>query len=224
VTRSCQVGVARWRLPGWGRQLLVFTIRAGGWRGRRRDGQTDMRGLVTAGRVVRPGRCRLSRFEQLRLIVETRVSSGYACRSGRERLVARLHSGQGVAPAGEFAGDREVGDHGPLVSLVKGEPAFVEAPVGEVRAGGYRPGCVGPPAEHGVPRPVGRLVVPGGLNQKPAGMGVPGLGNTGQDPFLTAGGFTGNQAEVGPKAGGVEPGPVPDLDGETEPGQSRDSS
>jgi len=125
-------------------------------------------------------------------------------------------------PAGKFTGDRDVGDDWPLVAVIEVEPALVEALVAQVGTGNDRAGCVVPAPQHGVPWPVGRLVVPGGLDQQPTGMGVTGLRDRGHHPPLAAGCLAGGQAEERANAARIEPGPVTDLDGQPEPGQGAD--
>jgi hypothetical protein len=55
-----------------------------------------------------------------------------------------------------------------------------------------------------------------------AGRGCCGLGDRSVGSGTTAGGFAGDQAQVGADRGAGEPVPVPDLDREPEPGQGGD--
>src|SRR5687767_13914576 len=92
--------------------------------------------------------------------------------------VGLLEGGEGPAPAGELAGDRDVGDHRLLLAVVEDLPAVVQPAVAlmATRAGGR--GCLLPPGPHRRPGfAVVASVVPGGLDQQPAGVGVPGLGD-----------------------------------------------
>jgi hypothetical protein len=45
-----------------------------------------------------------------------------------------VEDGEGPAPAGEFAGDGDVGDHGRFLAQVEGDPALVQASVAGVAA------------------------------------------------------------------------------------------
>ena len=68
------------------------------------------------------------------------------------------------------------------LNLIVPEPTGTEmpAPVAGIAAGSDRCGCQGPPVVHGLSGRVAGLVVPGGLDQQPAGVLVTGLG----DPTL----------------------------------------
>ena len=82
------------------------------------------------------------------LIVGTRVAPRAATTGLRRRsglwggLVhdgGAIEDGEGPAPAGEFAGDGDVGDDGPFLAQVEGDPSFVQSPIPGVAAGaGWR--------------------------------------------------------------------------------------
>ena len=134
-------------------------------------GQTDMRGLGTAGRCVRlevtaglamtgvasfrvAHRCIAGLLHALQgTTVQLVVPGGYLVfaaldeagkclsKSGAGRMCA---GGQGPAPAGEFAGDGDVGDDRAFAAFEVAEPAFVQAPVpgmspGSCFGGGFFP-------------------------------------------------------------------------------------
>ena len=80
-------------------------------------------------------------------------------------------------------------------------------------------GALVPTGPHGEPGTVGLAVVPGRLDQQPAGVGVPGLGDRALGALPAGGGLGGHQPEVGTDGGSGEPMPVTDLDGQPEPGQ-----
>lgn len=76
-----------------------------------------------------------------------------------------VYDGQGPAPAGKLAGDRDVGDHGLLAAGGEGVPACVEPPVPGIAAGTR--GCREvPPIAHRIAGPVPGTVVPGGLDEQ----------------------------------------------------------
>jgi len=87
-----------------------------------------------------------------------------------------VHDGQGPAPAGELAGDGDVGDHRVLLALGEVQPPLVQPLVAGMAAGPGGRWCQLPPGLH--PRAggaVGLEVLPAGLDQQPAGVGVAGL-------------------------------------------------
>src|SRR5450759_420712 len=99
-----------------------------------------MRGLVTAGRAVRLERFCWSRKSSVASGVNpVAAHSRNADRSSRGRLlivmvrlfvgvcpaVSVVHDGQGPAPAGQLAGDRDVGDHGSLLAVAEMQPSLV---------------------------------------------------------------------------------------------------
>ena len=85
---------------------------------------------------------------------------------------------EGPAPAGQFPGDGDVGDNPAFVPGFELLPLMVQPVVALVAAD---PGCFvgGVPAGTHVPAGigVGAAVVPRGLDQQTAGVGVPGLGD-----------------------------------------------
>ena len=77
-----------------------------------------------------------------------------------------MHGGQGPAPAGEFAGDGDVGDAWVLTSFGETAPPFVEAAVAGVAAGpkgGFDFGPAG--SQAGSRGAVGLAVMPGRFDQ-----------------------------------------------------------
>ena len=80
-----------------------------------------------------------------------------------------------------------------------------------------------PPGPQGQAGPVRLAVVPGRLDQQPAGVGVPGLGDRPLGAFRTRGALGGHQPQVGADAAAGEPLPVTDLDREREAGQRGDA-
>src|SRR5688572_28852719 len=96
-----------------------------------------MRGLVTAGRVVRLERIAglgtsVAGLVGRLLIAQSRVAPRAAATAWltKQIRVSRLaldvlEDGQGPAPAGQFSGDGDVGDHTALVSGAHGVPAVV---------------------------------------------------------------------------------------------------
>jgi len=67
-------------------------------------------------------------------------------------------------------------------------------------------------------------VVPGCIDQKPAGVGVAGLGDRPRDRLCPEECALGTSPEVGADAGAGEPVPVADLDGQRERGQGGDAT
>ncbi len=58
-----------------------------------------------------------------------------ASRSSRKiRYSISFEHGHGPAPAGELAGDRGIGDHGPLAAIIKGQPTLIQALVALIAA------------------------------------------------------------------------------------------
>jgi hypothetical protein len=126
-------------------------------------GHSDMRGLVTAGRAVRLERCRGSRdrawSSASNLLLLLRIAHR-ACRGllrtlpspqgspeGRLWGAGRLsvvEDGQGPAPAGQFAGDRGVGDHRGFLAVDEPLPACVQPSVARMAACRRRCWCVFP--------------------------------------------------------------------------------
>ena len=107
----------------------------------RRVVEADMRGLVTAGPCVRLERCAGLRTSVARFFFVERDlaahSLGARCSSrcgsstvdpteldGTRGLVGQHR--QGPAPAGQFAGDGDVGDHRPFLAQVQVDPAGVQ--------------------------------------------------------------------------------------------------
>ena len=87
------------------------------------------------------------------------------------------HHGQRPAPAGQLAGDGDVGDHGPLLAVGEADPALVQPVVARLRPRDRGRGRQLPAAPQHRGRPVRLAVVPGRLDQQPAGVGVAGLGD-----------------------------------------------
>ena len=110
---------------------------------------------------------------------------------------------------------------GLLLAVDELHPAGVQAAVAQVAAGpGRRSGHV-PATEHGLADSVAGPVVPGGLDEQPAGVAVAGLGDRPLRPGGPGGVLAGHQSDE--RADGVpgEPVPVTDLDRQGEPGQGR---
>ena len=101
-------------------------------------------------------------------------------------------------------------------------PSWVQAPVAGVGAGHDWCWRQGPAVEHGPAGCVAGLVVPRRLDQQPAGVAVPGLGDPALGAFVAAGVLGGHQPEVGADARAAQAVPVADLDREGEPGQGGD--
>src|ERR1044072_6663063 len=77
-----------------------------------------------------------------------------------------VHDGQGPAPAGQLAGDGDVGDDVAFAAQVESDPPLVRSPVAGVAAGSGG-GCGEFPAvAHGLADGVAGAVVPGGLDQQ----------------------------------------------------------
>ena len=168
--------------------------------------------LICAGWVPQDG-VRLERSASLGssvtswcswLIVQSRVGSSRCTRPAwpRPSLLGGglLQGGQGPAPAGELAGDGGVG-HGVLLAPcgVPG-PLVVQPLVAGVATDAGRGGGLVPAGLEDLAYLVLRLVVPGGLDQEPAGVGVPGLGDRALPAGLTGGVLGGDEPEVGADA------------------------
>src|SRR5664280_89753 len=134
-----------------------------------------------------------------------------------------VHDGQGPAPAGQLAGDRDVRDHGSLLAFGELQPPLVQATIAGVTPGPSSRRRELPPGAHRGPRgAVGLVVVPSSLDQQPAGVGVAGLGDRALGTGLTRGGLGRYQAHIGPDTGAGQSVPVADLDGQPERGQRGD--
>src|SRR2546421_195254 len=200
-----------------------------------------MRGLVTwmTGCSSGTERCLTSGVAPLvggLLIVRSRVvpraaapgsptgrSGGQGCRPAGLGLRLVGEGGQAPAPAGQFPGDGYRDHGGSFVPGGQGAPAVVQATVGGLAAGAYRRGQCGPAGGEGLAGCTQWfLVMPGGLDQQAAGVGVTGLGDRTLAAAGAARGLAGDQAEVGADAGAGEPVPVADLHGQPEPGQGGD--
>ena len=88
---------------------------------------------------------------------------------------SRQH-GQRPAPAGEFSGDRDVGDDGRFLRASKLPPGM-QASVARVARGPVPRGGLIPAAPQRHTGPVGAAVVPGRFDQQPADVPVAGLGD-----------------------------------------------
>lgn len=66
-------------------------------------------------------------------------------------------------------------------------------------------------------------MMPGGLDQHAAGMGVSGLGDPALGPGSTGGVLGGDQTQIGADGAAGEAGPVTDLHIQAESGEHRDS-
>src|SRR5690606_33704659 len=184
-------GLVKWQgeapAPGWWDGCLVGLMT--GWRGSvslSTRGQTDMRGLGTARR------CSAGAYP---LVYERVSPAGAGCLIGPSRVTPRaafaagsvikqpvgsvlvVEDCQGPAPAGQLAGDGDVGDRGALVSFDEPHPAGVQSPVAGIASCPGCWGCQALSAGQAHPDPVGGSVMPGGLDQQPAGVGVAGLGD-----------------------------------------------
>ena len=150
------------------RTMSPFGVRGRGgpWgRGRgqrvvaRRVVEADMRGLVTAGPCVRLERCAGLRTSVARFFFVERDLAAHSlgarcslrCGSstvdpteleGTRGLVGQHR--QGPAPAGQFAGDGDVGDHRPFLAQVQVDPAGVQPLVAGMSAGAGRGRGPGP--------------------------------------------------------------------------------
>lgn len=132
-----------------------------------------------------------------------------------------VQDGERPAPAVELAGDRDVRDYRPLLSLGQLLPAGVQALVAGVPAGPGGGFCLVPAAPQDQRRAVGLAVVPGGLDWSPPGVAVPALGDRALAAAGAGGGLGRDQPEERGEAAAGEPGPVPDLHRQPERGQHR---
>lgn len=66
--------------------------------------------------------------------------------------------------------------------------------------------------------------MPCGLDEQPAGMGIPGLRDPSQGPGGPRGMLAGHQAKIGRDGATGEPVPVTELNCESEPGQGVDAA
>jgi len=146
-----------------------------------------------------------------------------ACRStrccqGRVEKPARVRGSvlehrQRPAPAGELAGDSDVGDHWPLAAFGEAGPARVQAAVtalSGVAAGTCRGRCKVPPGPHHRTWSVTRPMVPGRLDEQPPDVDVTGLGDLALNPRHAGGGLGGHQPHE--RADGVAGEPMPATD------------
>ena len=92
-------------------------------------------------------------------------------------MLSVLEHGQLPAPAGEFAGDRGVGDGDAFVAFVERLPARVQASVTRVAPGPCRRTGLIPAAPQRDTGPIRGAVVPGRFNEQPADVPVAGLGD-----------------------------------------------
>ena len=89
-------------------------------------------------------------------------------------MLSVVEHGQRPASAGEFAGDRGVGDGDAFVAFVERLPAGVQASVTRVAAGPCRRRGLIPAAPQRHTGPVCAAVVPGRFHQQPADVPVAG--------------------------------------------------
>ena len=71
---------------------------------------------------------------------------------------------------------------------------------------------------------IGAAVVPGGLDERSAGVGVPGLGNGPLGPGSAGGMFGGDEPQIGADSAAGESGPVADFHCQADGGEQRDSA
>jgi hypothetical protein len=109
-----------------------------------------------------------------------------------------LHGGQRPAPAGQFTGDRHVGDQRVLTAFGETAPPLVEAAVARMSArsqGGLHLRRTGP--QRGPRGVVGLAMMPGRLDQQTTHMGVVGLGDRPLHPRVARGVVGGHQPHIG---------------------------
>jgi len=100
-----------------------------------------------------------------------------------------VHDCQGPAPAGELAGDRDVGDCGAFLPGDHLLPSMVETLVAFMPAGRCRWWCGRPPRFHRFPGAVGDPVMPGGFDEEAAGVTIAGFRDRSLRPGLARGVF-----------------------------------
>ncbi len=108
-----------------------------------------------------------------------------------------VEDGQRPAPASQLAGDRSVGDHRTFLAGIKASPAGVQAVIGGMPASPGHRGSSIPAAPQITAGPIRGAVMPGGLDQQPAGMGIAGLGHSTLGAGGPRGGLGGHQPQVG---------------------------
>src|SRR4051794_1366891 len=107
-----------------------------------------------------------------------------------------LHDRQGPGPAGELTSNGDVRDRRLLLPRVEGLPSLVQPPVTFVAADpGLGRGLVPPVPHHLAGCAVGLGVVPGRLDQQPAGMGIAGLRDRPLRPGTARGVFGRHQTD-----------------------------
>lgn len=98
-------------------------------------------------------------------------------------------------------------------------PAVMQPVVPLMAAGPRRRRRLVPAGPHRQAGPVRRAVVPRGLHQQPAGVGVPGFGDRPLGAVPAGGMLGGQEPQLGADGVTGEPVPVADLHGQPEPGQ-----
>src|SRR5262245_41903036 len=112
-----------------------------------------------------------------------------------------------------------------FVALVESAPLLVQAPVAGVSTRLERRVDLGPAGPHCRARvAVGRLVMPGLVDQQPPYTGGTGLGDRTLHPGSSRRVLGRDQADIGADRGPGEPGPVTDLYGQRQSGQRRDAT
>lgn len=114
------------------------------------------------------------------LMADSRVAPRAACTVpvSRRRLVGwSVHDRQTPAPAGELAGHGYSADGGAFTAAVKPAPAAVQPPVADLGTSAHGGRLAVLAAEQFPAQSIAFAVLPGGLDQRPAGVGVAGLGD-----------------------------------------------
>ena len=155
-------------------------------------GQTDMRGLGTAGRAVRLERVRVSRIERRAQVwnpvAAHRCYAGHSTRChpapSTGQLVGRAirPSRPGTSTTRRARGRRRLGDDRPLPALNETEPSIVQAMVPGVAKSPSAGEARSHLAHDRAGVAVGLAVMPCGLDKEPPGVGVAGLGDRALHP------------------------------------------
>ena len=175
-------------------------------------GQTDMRGLGTAGRCFRRELDRVSRVERREPVsvglVAHRSGAGRSKRCYQPLVDDEADQGSsspraspGTSTSRRARGRCPTFAIGVLfAALGELHPPVVESPVAFIAADPR--GCGGefPALAHGLAYPVLGPVVPGGLDQQPAHVGVAGLGDRPLDPGAARGMLGAHQPDEGADA------------------------
>jgi len=135
--------------------------------------------------------------------------------------VSVVEDSQRPAPAGEFTGDRRVGDHGTFLALIEPRPPGVQASIRGLSPRPRRRRRRLPAPPQITSRPIRRPMMPGCLDQQPAAWLLPVLVTRPGSGSIQRS-TRGHQAQIGADRPAAQSFPIPDLGSQPERRQRRD--